>query len=323
MAITQAIKEVSRGGLCSDRVYYEGYDDLLVLSLGTGNQVHGYGAEEVSKWGVLDWMVHDGEAPLVDMVFNASSDMVDYNLSIIFESQDSSKNYLRITTDSLEGSALSLDDSSKANLERLVQIAQSLLDEPVAERDFHTGDLVPVPTGETNREALRRFAQFLSHERKARFAAESTSPQRQHTSQRKPKQPPQPAPDPATSMELVQVERQDRAYATFPYSPSLKLFDNPFEATHSSPGAPWAAPQAVSYVEPVYSTYSYQQPEPECSRRSRGQSSFSGSSPWSYSDHQNSDHGSLVYYDNSHQVRSYSSQPTYSRHYNDYFGIFN
>lgn len=31
------------------------------------------------------------------MVFNASSDMVDYNLSIIFESQDSSKNYLRIT----------------------------------------------------------------------------------------------------------------------------------------------------------------------------------------------------------------------------------
>jgi hypothetical protein len=59
-------------------------------------------------------------------------------------------------TDSLEGSALSLDDSSKANLERLVQIAQSLLDEPVAERDFHTGDLVPVPTGETNREALRR-----------------------------------------------------------------------------------------------------------------------------------------------------------------------
>ena len=59
--------------------------------------MHGYEAEEVSKWGLLDWMSHGGEAPLVDMVFNASSDMVDYNLSIIFESQDSSKNYLRIT----------------------------------------------------------------------------------------------------------------------------------------------------------------------------------------------------------------------------------
>lgn len=41
-------------------------------------------------------MVNEGDAPLVDMVFNASSDMVDYNLSIIFESQDSSNNYLRI-----------------------------------------------------------------------------------------------------------------------------------------------------------------------------------------------------------------------------------
>jgi len=58
--------------------------------------VLGYEAKEVSKWNVLNWMVHAGEAPLVDMVFNASSDMVDYNLSIIFESQDSSKNYLRI-----------------------------------------------------------------------------------------------------------------------------------------------------------------------------------------------------------------------------------
>ncbi len=60
-------------------------------------------------------------------------------------------------TDSLEGSAVSLDDSSKANLEGLVQTAKNLLDEPVAERDFDTGDLVPVLTGETNREALRRY----------------------------------------------------------------------------------------------------------------------------------------------------------------------
>ena len=59
-------------------------------------------------------------------------------------------------TDSLEGSAVSLDDSSKENLERLVQTANSLLDEAVAERDFDTGDLVPIATGETNREALRR-----------------------------------------------------------------------------------------------------------------------------------------------------------------------
>ncbi|KAG0569724.1 hypothetical protein KC19_6G111600 [Ceratodon purpureus] len=362
VAITQAIKEVRSGGMCSERVDYEGYDDLLVLSLGTGSQFHGYDAEEVAKWGVFDWMVHDGDAPLVDMVFNASSDMVDYNLNIIFDSQDSSKNYLRITTDSLEGSAVSLDDSSKENLERLVQTANSLLDEAVAERDFDTGDLVAIETGETNREALRRFAQFLSQERRARFASKATSPKKQPTSQptapAKPTEPskspqykakkpppiekPQPERVPSlasdsakakSAMELVmdsQVEYQERAYVTFPYFPSLTFFDNPFETTHSGQGSPHAAPQAVSYMEPVYSTYSYPQPESESSRRSRGQSSFSRSSQSrssSYSEYDDSDHGSLVYYDISHQTsypkgQSYSSQPSSSR-YNDYFNIFN
>lgn len=59
--------------------------------------MHGFDTDVVAKWGAINWMVHGGETPLVDMVFNASSDMVDYNLNIIFESQDSSKNYLRIT----------------------------------------------------------------------------------------------------------------------------------------------------------------------------------------------------------------------------------
>ena len=58
--------------------------------------MHSYDTDQVAKWGVVSWMVNEGDAPLVDMVFNASSDMVDYNLSIIFESQDSSNNYLRI-----------------------------------------------------------------------------------------------------------------------------------------------------------------------------------------------------------------------------------
>ena len=78
------------------RVFLQTYNDLLVLSLGTGQQTVGYDAKEIAKWGVVDWLVNKGEAPLVDMVFNASADMVDYNLSIIFQSQDCSHNYLRI-----------------------------------------------------------------------------------------------------------------------------------------------------------------------------------------------------------------------------------
>ena len=177
-------------------------------------------------------------------------------------------------------------------------------------------------------------------------AAPSAAPKEhpQYTSKKPPpiEKPPQPEPSlpsPATNLaeeksarELVietQVEHQERAYVTFPYFPSLTFFDSPFETTHSGHGSPHAAPQAFSYMEPVYSTYSYPQPESESSRRSRGQSSFSRSSQSrssSYSDDEDSDHGSLVYYDNTHhsypKMHSYNSQPSSSR-YHDYFNIFN
>jgi hypothetical protein len=56
----------------------------------------GYDAREAARWGVIDWLVNKSDAPLVDMVFNASADMVDYNLSIMFQSQQCGANYLRI-----------------------------------------------------------------------------------------------------------------------------------------------------------------------------------------------------------------------------------
>jgi len=247
-----------------------------------------------------------------------------------------------------------------------VQTAKNLLNEPVAERDFSTGDLVPIPTGETNGEALRRFAQFLSEERNARLAAKSTLPKKkltkQSTSTAMPptlgvtpdsnpaKSPPikkappstdwvpnlEPAPKLKTAMDSVTesyVEHQESAYVTFPaYFPSLTFFDNPFEATHSDQESPYATPQS-SYMDPVYSTYSYPQPESESSRRLRPLSSFSRSSqsrtsrPSSYSGYDDSDPGSLIYYDNSYQtsywkVHAYSSQSSSSTRYKDYFNIF-
>lgn len=66
----------------------------------------GYDAREMAKWGVGDWLSNKGEAPLVDMVYNASADMVDYNLAIMFQSQQCSSNYLRIQV--LPASVLSI-----------------------------------------------------------------------------------------------------------------------------------------------------------------------------------------------------------------------
>jgi hypothetical protein len=96
VAITQAIKEVQSGGRSSGRVEYANYNDLLVLSLGTGQHVTGYDAKEIARWGARDWLLNKGDSPLVDMVYYGNADMVDYNLSTIFQSQNCGTNYLRI-----------------------------------------------------------------------------------------------------------------------------------------------------------------------------------------------------------------------------------
>lgn len=51
---------------------------------------------------------------------------------------------------------MALDDSSPENLENLVETAKELLEDQVADRDFETGELVPVPDGRTNRQALAK-----------------------------------------------------------------------------------------------------------------------------------------------------------------------
>jgi hypothetical protein len=61
-----------------------------------------------------------------------------------------------VQTDSLEGSSVALDDSSPENLENLVETAKELLEDPVSDRDFETGELVPIPGGPTNRQALAK-----------------------------------------------------------------------------------------------------------------------------------------------------------------------
>jgi patatin-like phospholipase/acyl hydrolase len=156
VAITQAIKEVQSGGRSSGRVEYANYNDLLVLSLGTGQHVTGYDAKEIARWGARDWLLNKGDSPLVDMVYYGNADMVDYNLSTIFQSQNCGTNYLRLQTDNLKGHMTAIDDSSPTNLYRLINTAKHLLDEPVSERNFQTGMLASIPNTGTNREALYR-----------------------------------------------------------------------------------------------------------------------------------------------------------------------
>ncbi|MFQ6639549.1 hypothetical protein Gotur_014451 [Gossypium turneri] len=146
------------------------YGRFLVISLGTGSPKaeKKYNAAEAAKWGVLGWLTSEGSTPLVDVFTQASGDMVDFHLSVVFKALHSDK-YLRIQDDGLSGEASSVDIATKKNLDELVKVGEGLLKKRVCRVNLETGMFQPFAQ-ETNEEALKRFATLLSRERHRRHS---------------------------------------------------------------------------------------------------------------------------------------------------------
>ncbi|XP_022768808.1 patatin-like protein 2 isoform X2 [Durio zibethinus] len=132
------------------------YGRFLVISLGTGSQKaeEKYSAKEAAKWGLLGWLTSGGSTPLVDVFMQASGDMVDLHLSVVFEALHSNK-YLRIQDDTLRGDLSTVDIATKKNLDELVKVGEGLLKNRVSRVNLETGLFEPF-TQETNEEALKR-----------------------------------------------------------------------------------------------------------------------------------------------------------------------
>ncbi|KAI8549868.1 hypothetical protein RHMOL_Rhmol06G0058300 [Rhododendron molle] len=146
------------------------YCRFLVISIGTGSSKaeKKYSAKTAAKWGVLGWLLHGGSTPMVDVFTLASADMVDFHLSVVFQALHSEANYLRIQDDTLSGTEVSVDVSTKANLDKLVKIGENLLKKPVSRVNLETGLSEPCKDFGTNEEALKKYAKLLSDERKLR-----------------------------------------------------------------------------------------------------------------------------------------------------------
>ena len=72
---------------------------MLVLSLGTGTNSKDspkYDAVTANNWSMSDWIFHNGNTPLLDACWQASSDMVDFHVSALFRCSRCNENYLRI-----------------------------------------------------------------------------------------------------------------------------------------------------------------------------------------------------------------------------------
>lgn len=145
---------------------------MLVLSLGTGTAKHEekYNATKASEWGLLNWVFDKGNTPLIDAYGAASGDMVDIQVTSLFQSLRAEKNYLRIQNDNLTGDASSVDIATTNNMEALAAIGNELLEKPVSRVNLDTGLFEPVVGEGTNSDALTRFAKLLSDERKIRLA---------------------------------------------------------------------------------------------------------------------------------------------------------
>ncbi|KAB1220377.1 Patatin-like protein 2 [Morella rubra] len=172
VAMNQVIKEIFNQNPDFFPIKPTDYRRFLVISVGTGSQKieQKYDAKMAAKWGTLNWLLHGGTVPLVDVFTQASADMVDVHIAVVFQALHSEENYLRIQDDTLEGTEASVDVSTKSNLNKLVQIGESLLQKPVSRVNLETGLSEPVENGGTNEEALRKFAKILSQERRLREA---------------------------------------------------------------------------------------------------------------------------------------------------------
>jgi hypothetical protein len=106
VALNQVSKQVIDGNPDFFSINPMDFHRFLVISIGTGSEKkeQPYDADKAAKWGSLFGWLHQGDSvPLVDVFQQASADMVDYHISVVFRTLNcKSKNYIRIQVSFLE-----------------------------------------------------------------------------------------------------------------------------------------------------------------------------------------------------------------------------
>lgn len=95
--------------------------EVVLVSLGTGQLTRPFPYDEVKDWGLVEWA-----RPLIDVVFDGASDVVDYQLTQLLGDE----RFFRFQTE-LTSASDDLDDASQENLRALRLTGERL----VAERE--------------------------------------------------------------------------------------------------------------------------------------------------------------------------------------------
>lgn len=106
------------------------HDEILVVSLGTGQHTRPIHYAEAKGWGLAMWA-----KPILNVVFDGVSDTVDHQMKILCrDSDDGDPRYYRFQTE-LDVGSDDMDNATATNLAILKQKAQQLIDEKSEELD--------------------------------------------------------------------------------------------------------------------------------------------------------------------------------------------
>jgi patatin-like phospholipase/acyl hydrolase len=126
---------------------YGNVDEMLVVSLGTGQHTRPIHYGEAKGWGLAMWA-----KPILDVVFDGVSDTVDHQLQLLCEVSDGEDpRYYRFQTELNVGSD-DMDNVTNTNMAALKQKAQELIEAQDADLNKLCAELkarlaAPVPAG--------------------------------------------------------------------------------------------------------------------------------------------------------------------------------
>lgn len=118
------------------RRLYPNAEDILVLSLGTGELTRPYVYEDAAGWGLASWV-----RPVLDVMFDGVSDATDYQLRQLLPGRNP-RRYYRLQTKLVVGND-DMDDAGNTNLRALQGLAEELIREHSLLLDELLGQLGP------------------------------------------------------------------------------------------------------------------------------------------------------------------------------------
>lgn len=101
--------------------------DIVLVSIGTGVHVQGYGYPEVDRWGLVDWLNPRKDTPLISIFMHGQADACAYDLGRLLNAptQATAPRYYRIDG-RVEGDLALMDDASPDNIHRLVEHGEKI-----------------------------------------------------------------------------------------------------------------------------------------------------------------------------------------------------